>query len=401
MLNDLDLDFDLLEQLTPLNHVISNISSNSESSVSDLQPSPKRRGLNMKRVKNYDASRLEDFLETIKQKAMSDFKLIQPKKKCPESDFHIPTYSDYSILLSYKLSKDQLRRISREYKLRVTGTNKDLLTRIYVHLKMSRVAIKIQCVFRGFLQRYCNSLRGPAFLSRSLCTNNQDFLTMESIQTIDHQQFVSYSDKDNFVYGFDVLSLYNLKQNTTRGEEVKNPYNRCEIPAQVFTDVKRLIKIMKRVYKSPLDIEIEKEDENNLSVSERITRVFMEMDSHGHYTCQSWLTNLDRSGLIRFIQELADIWFYRASLTPEIRYSISPRDPLRHYAIYINMIRLEQDLDNLREHVVHVIESMVFSGVDQSARSLGILYVLQALTLVSQSARQTMPWLYEAVAYIV
>lgn len=398
MLDDLDLD--LLDQLMPLNHVVSNISSNSETSITDLQPQPKNRGANIKRNKNYDASRIEEFLEIIKEKAMSDFKFIQPKKKCPDSEFYIPTYTNYAILLSYKLSKTQLRCISKHYKLRISGTNNELLTRIYVHIKMSYIIIKIQRLFRGFLQRYCNKLRGPAFFSRSLCTNNEDFLTMENIKDINYQQFVSYSDSDNFVYGFDVISLYNLKQNTTRGEEVKNPYTRREIPTKVFNDIKRLIKIMKRVYNSPLEVEIEKEDENNLSVSDRITRVFMEIDTHGHYTCQSWLLNLDKSGLIRFVQELADIWFYRASLTPEIRYTISPNDPLRHYAIFINMLRLEQNVDRIQENIIHVIESMVFSGIDESARSLGVIYVLQALTLVSHDARQSMPWLYEAVAYI-
>ena len=107
---------------------------------------------------------------------------------------------------------------------------------------MSVFAIKIQSVYRGHLQRFCNRLRGPGFLNRSLCTNNEDFLTMENLSNVHHHQFVSYIDSDKFVYGFDVLSLYNLKKNCQE-ETVKNPYNRTTIPQEVFVDIKRRLKL--------------------------------------------------------------------------------------------------------------------------------------------------------------
>lgn len=236
-------------------------------------------------------------------------------------------------------------------------------------------------------------------MCRSLCTNTDDFLTMESLKVVDHNQFVSYMDKDKFVYGFDVVSLYNLKQGASQGEQIKNPYNRNPIPQDVFTDIKRLMKIMKRIYKSPLDIDIEKDDIAALSIEERTARLFMEMDTHGHYTCMSWFRSLDKQGLIRFVQELADIWYYRASLTPDIRYTISPNDPLRNYSLFVGFLRLEEDIEKVREQVLTVLEALVFSGIDNSARSLGVLYVLQSFTLVNENARETMPWLYEAVAY--
>ena len=94
---------------------------------------------------------------------------------------------------------------------------------------------------------------------------------------------------------------------------------------------------MKRVYKSPLDIEIEKEDTSSLSVEERVNRVFMEMDSHGHYTCTHWFNSLNRLELIKFVQELADIWFYRASLRLKLDIQFV-HDPLRNYAIFIGFL---------------------------------------------------------------
>ena len=96
---------------------------------------------------------------------------------------------------------------------------------------------------------------------------------------------------------------------------------------------------------------------------------------------------------------MADIWFYRASLTPEVRYTICPHDPLRNYSIFIGFLRLQEDIHAVRERVIKVLESFVFSGMDESSRSLGVIYVLQAFTLVNDNAREAMPHFYQSVAY--
>ena len=401
-INMSDSELSALSQIIPLNHVESNTSVASDMSLLELCGNIVANAdkiLCTKRKRNYSNNLLSEFIDTIKKKAMADFKSVSlPKKKCSPDNFVIPTTSDYITMLQYKYKKDQLKTIARFYNLRVSGTNQELLSRIYTHLKMSVFAVKIQSVYRGHLQRFCNHLRGPAFLNRSLCTNNEDFLTMEKLSDVHHHQFVSYIDNDNFVYGFDIISLYNLKK-SSHEEAVKNPYNRSTIPHEVFVNIKRLIKIMKRVYASPLDIEIEKEDVNTLSLEERVNRLFIEMDTHGHYTCINWFTSLNRSDLIKFIQELADIWFYRASLTPEVRYTICPQDPLRNYTLFISFLRLQEDVEVIREQVLHVLESFVFSGMDESCRSLGVIYVLQTFTLVNDNARETMPHFYQSVSY--
>ena len=42
---------------------------------------------------------------------------------------------------------------------------------------------------------------------------------------------------------------------------------------------------------------------------------------------------------------------------------------------------------------------MVNKGINENSCSLGSYYVLCALTLVSQDAANSLPWLYEAVSY--
>jgi len=79
-------------------------------------PSPKKRLLNIRR-KNYDMSNISLYTEYLQSKAMVDFKGLVIKKKCPDSEFVVPCITDYSMLLSYKYKKDQLKVIAKAYKL--------------------------------------------------------------------------------------------------------------------------------------------------------------------------------------------------------------------------------------------------------------------------------------------
>ena len=45
------------------------------------------------------------------------------------------------------------------------------------------------------------------------------------------------------------------------------------------------------------------------------------------------------------------------------------------------------------------MERMLFSANEETNQNLGALYILSALTLVSEPARDAMPWLYASVQY--
>ena len=79
-------------------------------------------------------------------------------------------------------------------------------------------------------------LHGPAFLKRGLCTNECDFLTMEEMKDMEATQFFSFKDADGFIYGFDIISLYNLILKS--GKTIQNPYNRNVRPSSVIHDFK-------------------------------------------------------------------------------------------------------------------------------------------------------------------
>ena len=278
---------------------------------------------------------------------------------------------------------------------------------------MSKICIRIQSLFRGFLCRFANHLRGPGFLKRGLCNNDSDFLTGDDVKNIPANQFISYKSDDGFVYGFDCVSLHNLFISACRDKNnsvsdpsrrvskvlVLNPYNRSRIRSGVFHNMRRLSKICKYVYRNPIDVDVDEEPQSELSVHDLVTRLFMRLDEYGHYTNPSWFLSLDKTNLIRFFTELADIWCYRATLTGEARRNICPSDPFRYTPMHVAFFNMENNLEIIQRRILDILTCLTTTGLSQDDRSLGVIYVLQAFTLVNRDAREAMPWLYEAVAY--
>ena len=105
------------------------------------------------------------------------------------------------------LALEELKKLCTRYKIAKGGNKEELTKRLYEYCKNSIGPMKIQKVFRGFLVRRLHTLQGPAFRNRSICNNDMDFFTMDDMSDIPITQFYSYCDKDNFVYGFNIVSL--------------------------------------------------------------------------------------------------------------------------------------------------------------------------------------------------
>ena len=56
--------------------------------------------------------------------------------------------------------------------------------------------------------------------------------------------------------------------------------------------------------------------------------------------------------------------------------------------------------EQLQKYVLKTMENFITKGIDQESKSLGVFYVLCALTLVSPQAAQSMPWLYQSVQHM-
>ena len=182
-------------------------------------------------------------------------------------------------------------------------------------------------------------------MKRELCTNDSDFLTGDDIKDIPTNQFFSFQDKDNFIYGFDIVSLHNLI--TKSGKNVKNPYNRNAIPVDTILQVKKIIRLS-RILKIPVNIEIQdiaQDISTKKSMELRILDLFQNIDSLGNYSNPQWFQSLNRVKTIKFIRELSDIWDYRAQLTMETKKLICPPYGMPFRNINSTFLNNEQNVD--------------------------------------------------------
>ena len=314
-----------------------------------------------------------------------------------DKDFTIPNFKQSSFLLKYNYKVSQLKDIARFYKLKISGNKDELRSRITVYIQTSGIAIKIQRLWRNYILRIYNLLKGPARIKRNQCVNESDFLTMEKLVDIPHSQFYSYNDSTGQIYGFDMLSLYNLYDKSAN--EPTNPYNRQPFPDNVKTDIKKLIAINKFCGDS-IKIVMDKPDEVSplKKLDFRILSVFQEIDNLGNYTDIEWFASLQRVNLIRFIRELADIWNYRAQLPITTRREICPPVGNPFHGLNLNTFP-NMTFFSLKKETISIIEHLVYRGINNASRALGANYVLCALTLVNTNAAIHLPWLYQSVAH--
>ena len=223
------------------------------------------------------------FLNTEIFESIKD-KLKKKRKKIPNDDFEIPEIKEYNCLLNKGYNVKQLKSICKYYKQKSSGNKDELIFRVYNYLKYSFYAIKVQRVFRGHLRRSFNKIKGPALYNRKLCTNQSDFFSLEELENIDNSQFYSFKDKDGFIYGFDVCSLYNM----IVIEKIKdNPYNRNKLPIpKIMNDLRTIVKRGK-IFNQKVNIKLES-NINDLSPKKQIElkalELFQIMEQRGFIT---------------------------------------------------------------------------------------------------------------------
>jgi hypothetical protein len=222
---------------------------------------------------------------------------------------------------------------------------------------------------------------------------------MEEITNLHFLQFFSYKDNDNFVYGFDISSLFHLIFKSNKQiKQIKNPYNRNLIPEIVVRHLKFIQRISK-IYKIPIMLEIE-DISNTLSnekvIELRCLNLFQLIDSLGNYSDPKWFLSLNRSQILKLVRELVDIWNYRAQLSFEMKNNICP--PNGNPFLHLNMHYLQTEPDFLivQKIVLEVLEKLVSNNADKDSRTLGAYYVLGSITLVNNLAAASLPWLFQS-----
>ena len=316
------------------------------------------------------------------------------RKKISMEDFEIPSFKEFDMIVTKNFNVNQLKSICRYYKQRVSGNKPELIKLLWNYLKYSNYVLKIQKCFRGYIVRVNNKLRGPGIIINK-CVNETDFLTMENLKDLDKSQFYSFKDKDGFIYGFDICSLYNL---IVKEKQDRNPYNRNKMPVtKIYEDIKHILKLSK-IFNKKINIKLN----NDISqfsqekqIEMRAINIFQNIDTYGFITDAKWYLDLNRHTLKKFVGELLDIWRYRAQISNETKRKINPQHGDPFFTVNMNVL-LHKCYEVLRKRILDIIEIFITQGEDADAKSLGTYYVLGALTTVSHEAATALPWLYES-----
>jgi hypothetical protein len=311
----------------------------------------------------------------------------------------LPSLNNYDVLTTHNYNLSNLQLIAKIYKIKVGGTKPELILRLFGFFRLSNYAIKIQKICRGKLQRIYNKMHGPAYLNRSLCTNNTDFFTIEPLSELPYSHFFSYKDYDNFIYGFDVMSLHNLIIKS--GTPVKNPYNRNNIPEVEIGNFKKMIRIS-HILKIVVNLQIQPSAtpfSQKKLLELRALELFQSINYLGNYSNAEWFLTLSHINLIKFTRELMEIWNYRAGVLQEVKCNIYPPHGDIFRSFNMNYLYNYPELDVVKKTVLSLLERFVNSGIDQDSKALGSYYVLGALTLVNESAAEALPWLFQSFSY--
>ena len=346
-------------------------------------------------------SLINEYMTNITSNCEKNMIIVKKLVKISDENISIPTINNYHDITKYNYNVTQLKLIAKNYRLKISGNKNQLLTRIYSFLYFSSYIIKIQKIFRGNVARKYKLLHGPGTINRKLCTNTEDFVTMEPIEEINYHQFISYKDEDGFIYGFDIISLHNLILKSKDTESIRNPFNRNLIPESVIKTIKSIIKIS-RILNIHVNLHYE-DDTQTVSFEKmielRALSLFQNIDELGNYSNCQWFLSLNRNQIIKFLRELTDIWNYRAQITPETKRNICPPsgDPFRN--LNMHYVHTEQNMTNVKKVVLEVLEKIVNIGVDRDSKALGACYVLGSLTLVNQEAATSIPWLFQSFGH--
>jgi hypothetical protein len=330
------------------------------------------------------------------KKVKDKISLKEKTKKSKADEFIMPNKENYMSVLSKNYTIKQLKDIIVHYKIKLEGASvkSDIISKINNYFKLYDKAFIIQNAWRRSLFKQYNKLRGPARFNRKICVNDTDFFTIDDLHSIPYNQFFSFMDIDNMIYGFDIMSIYNL---FNKSDKPTNPYNRNPFPKSLINNLLQLIRLSK-IFKEPINLDMNEGEKKNplVNFENRLLSLFSDIDHLGNYTNYNWFMNLNQVFLIRFLTEIQDIWCYRSNIPEIVKREICPN----HLDLFQRMHMIELRYANvtvLREIAIEIMSKLVRDGINESSRSLGANLVLCALTLVSSDAAEAMPWFYESV----
>ena len=244
--------------------------------------------------------------------------------------------------------------------------------------------LTIQRTWQSWLSRRC----GPLLKFKTESNNPFDFFSSDPIEEIPIRDFISFVDSGKG-YIMDIKSVSSLLEHSQKTAEIPaNPFNRTPLPNLFLRRYQRHIGKKGPILWAGLQAATDTQ-KHELAV----TDIFRSLEDLGNYTNPEWFIGLSTIGLQRLYIELADIWYHRATLAHTDRIRIVP-PPLMAFKIPVTTALIMRP-KALKPLLIETCQTLVTAAVSKSDRQLGGMYILGALTLVSDGAAAAFPWLHE------
>lgn len=308
-----------------------------------------------------------------------------------------PDIKKEQIISITKIKKKEIIELLNFYKIPHVGVKrKENLYTKYTSLlntlnnckNNSDKIIKLQSIFRLKLVKLKLKYHGLCYFNKQKCNNQVDFYTFEPCESIENKYFFSYKDNDKFYYGFDVRSLHKLINNNI----LSNPYTTYKFSQKLIENINF---ISNRLTQNNYSLEYQDTTEltEEQKYTQKVIKIFQKIDDLNYITNITWFNNLNIYNLREFYKQLEDIWNYRANLTLDEKKKIIP--DLNVFNLSVAKVFNIKSLSQLRSISLETIDKFISSGITKSDKSLGALYILSSLVIVSDECAQEMPFLVQ------
>lgn len=336
--------------------------------------------------------------------------LEEKRQRVSASEFRILRVGEHDELCRKNYNMNQLKLIAKHYSLRVSGNKQQIISRLYNYLRLSKFATQIQSYVRMYNVKQFLRVRGPAVKKRSLCVNDTDFYSLDSLEEIPVTHFVSIlehtgkADATPHIYGFHIDSLiqYMKMHNVS---DITNPYTRKPFQTNLKKCIRDCIRTAKYLGVSinhTKDIWSQGDGTQPLGQTpeQEMRQLLQSIDDMGHlgsYTNPVWFEDLTFVGLRNFCLLAYDIWDYRIGMSPQMKVEMCGGSQTCISPYSCSTLSSTMSRDEMMKIAVTLVRNVTTRGTTLDLKKNGAVLVMMALTRVHPHARDTFPALYESL----
>jgi len=222
--------------------------------------------------------------------------------------------------------------------------------------------------------------QGLAFNDTTLANNSTELASMDPVDIISKPFRFSFLENGH-LWLFDIRAL--LTERNRVENAFNNPYTSLPVAAGTLLRLRIQVDWLRR-RRYFLDAANEPQEEHKL------LDLCYAIDSYGYLTNVNWFKFPSIAVLHRFVDTLDELWAHRLGLTNQQRFTIFPDWDSSHLVPLIRSNHLSSALHQLYTFLFVFIKA----AANKEDRVLASVYVLMALTHVSQGANIAFPWLH-------